>query len=1392
MNLDTFERRIAQPCSAAWNAADGESCVGPTKPMQPLSRLRARLCAMLLGTAMSAGAFGASYDLAVVKTGPAMANAGDNVTYTIVVTNNGPDNAANVTLTDQIPQGLTYVSYDGAAAPSFTCTQPAVGATNPDRLECTSQLFAAGASQTLTITFNIPANAAGGSTFTNVANVTSPFLIVNEEPVSQELNDENNSSSASTQLAGGTADLSVVKTGPAAAAPDSNVTYTIVVTNFGPAAATMFQLTDTLPGTMTYVSLSQSGVPLSCTVPAVGAGGTITCTTPSFVSNGSTTLTLTARIPAGTTSGTEFGNTATVTTTTVDPNEDNNASTANLIVSAVDMSVLKSGPPNAAAGANLTYTITVTNTGPDAAMSARLVDAIPAGTTFVSFAQNTGSTFTCQVPPVGSASGTIDCLNTLFTAQSALFTLVLRAGDGVSVTNTASVSSDSFDTNGNNNTSSVTTAIAPAADVSVLKTGPVNVTAGTNATYQITVTNAGPSSAANVSLFDAIPANTSFVSFTQNTGATFACNTPGPSLSCTIASMGPGTQATFTLVLAVAPAAQGGSIMNTATVSTTTAGNSVGNDTSSTSANVVTSANLGVTKSGPQSVNAGATAAYTIVVANAGPSDATAVTLTDALPAGTTFASSQQTNGPMFACTTPVAGSGGTLSCTIATLAAGASATFGLTLNVLPNSTGSITNTANVASMTADATPGNNAGSVTSTVTQSSDVAVTKTGPANVDGGTDITWTIAVVNNGPSNATGITLTDALPTGTTFVSLAQAGPAFMCTTPAVGANGTVSCSIPTLAPASTTTFTLRANVALDAPSPVANVATVASASTDPTPGNNSATASTAVVRADVSIVKSGPTGVAPGQNLTYQLTVANAGPSAATTVTMTDVLPAGITFKSLAQDTGPAFTCTTPAVDANGTVTCTIASLASGASATFTLVAGTQPGASGTVSNTATVAATTPDPSAPNNTSTVVVPFGPSADIVVTKTGPASANAGGTASYAITVVNNGPSTAASVSLADALPAQTTFVSFAQGSGPAFTCATPPAGGTGTVTCTIASLAPGTPATFTLVLNVANGATGTIANTATASAMTGDPNTANNSATATTAVGTIADVSIAKTGSAAVTAGQTATYTIVVSNAGPAAATGVTMTDTLPADTTFASLTQTNGPAFNCTTPAVGAAGTVSCTLATLASGASASFTLVVNVSPNATAPISNTATVTTTSMDPTPGNGSAAARGIVLLAQTDIDITKTGSFDPLATTKTITWSIVVRNLGPGVANNVIVSDTIQSGTMLNSVITTQGTCAGDPAITCTIGVLQPGASATITLVTTVTSLDTAIANTASATTDNPEATTANNAATAFARFAPRNIPTLGWPAMAMLMLLLAIAGAVGARRGLRRR
>ena len=208
--------------------------------------------------------------------------------------------------------------------------------------------------------------------------------------------------------------------------------------------------------------------------------------------------------------------------------------------------------------------------------------------------------------------------------------------------------------------------------------------------------------------------------------------------------------------------------------------------------------------------------------------------------------------------------------------------------------------------------------------------------------------------------------------------------------------------------------------------ITNVATVTSATADPNGADNTATANTEVVnQSDLVVSKAdSPDPVTAGTNLTYTLTLTNGGPSDAQSVALSDAIPVNTTFVSMMETSGPAFTLTTPPVGGTGTATANIATFAAGASATFTLVVKVNAAATGTISNTASVTSTTVDLNAVNDTATATTTVNTAADLVVTKSdSPDPVNAGSNITYALTLTNNGPSDAQTVSLADAVPAGT---------------------------------------------------------------------------------------------------------------------------------------------------------------------------------------------------------------------------------------------------------------------------------------------------------------------------------------------------------------------------------
>src|SRR5207244_10504373 len=235
-------------------------------------------------------------------------------------------------------------------------------------------------------------------------------------------------------------------------------------------------------------------------------------------------------------------------------------------------------------------------------------------------------------------------------------------------------------------------------------------------TYTITLTNNGPSTVpAGVVVKDTIPANT--------TGSTTdgRCVIAGSVVTCTTtAALTPSGSTTFNLTLAVAADYPGTSLTNTATIDSSpvtdpTPGNNSGSDTDT----VTTSANLSITKTdGETAVTAGdgATHTYTITVSNAGPSNASGVSISDSWAAGFSQGTITPSQGT---CTT-----GPNFTCALGTVASGSNATVTVSYTVPAGTTGDQTNTVTVSSGTTDPVTTNDTASDTDTVTTSADLSI--------------------------------------------------------------------------------------------------------------------------------------------------------------------------------------------------------------------------------------------------------------------------------------------------------------------------------------------------------------------------------------------------------------------------------------------------------------------------------------------------------------------------------------------------------------------------------------------------------------------------------------------------------------------------------------------
>ncbi len=986
---------------------------------------------------------------------------------------------------------------------------------------------------------------------------------------------------------------------------------------------------------------------------------------------------------SSTASGTIISNDVTAATATTDPIPGNNTANATTTVQTrADLSVTKGDAPDpVTAGANLTYTINFANTGPSDAQTVMLSDAVPAGTTFVSAMVTSGAGWGMTAPAVGGTGNVVFSKATVVAGETATFTMVVNVSastaSGTTITNSATASSATVDPTPGNNTGTATTTVQAQADLAVTKTDtPDPVFAGNNITYTVNFVNNGPSNAQTVTVTDAVPANTTFVSAAVTTGSGWGIGAPAVGGTGNIifskATVATGETAVFTVVVNVnSNTAAGTTITNNAVAASATTDPTPGNNTGTATTAVQAQADLTLTKSdAPDPVTAGTNLTYTISLVNNGPSDASSVTVTDAVPANTTFVSATVTTGSGWSTSAPAVGGTGNVVFSKAIVVGSETAVFTIVVHVNANTANgaTITNTAVAAATSGDPNPNDNTATATTTVQTSADLAVTKSdSPDPVIAGNNITYTVNFANNGPSDAQTVTVTDAVPANATFVSASvTTGSGWGGSTPAVGGTGNVVFTKGTVAAGETAVFAIVVNVNSNTANgaTITNSATAASSTTDPTPGNNTGTATTTVqTQADIAVTKTdSPDPVFAGANLTYTINFANNGPSDAQTVTVTDAVPANSTFVSAVVTTGSGWSVSAPAVGATGNVVFSKASVTASETAVFTMVVkvNSDTASGATITNTAVGASATTDPVPSNNTGTATTTVQTQADLAVVKTdSPDPVVVSQNLTYTINFANNGPSDAQSVTVTDPMPPNTTFVS-ASVTGKMWTTSSPAVGGTGTITFSKATVAAGETAVFTIVLNVNLNTPNntTLTNTATAASATADPTPGNNSSTTTTLVLAQADLALTKTNTPdPACVGEDIVYTVSLINNGPGPGINTTVTDAVPANTTFVSAMVSSGSGWGVTSPAVGGTGNVVFSKASVGIGETAVFQIAVKVSPGTShgTTITNTATAASAIPDPAPGNNTGMASTTV---------------DPIAPTITCPASITAKAANPG--------------------------------------------------------------------------------------------------------------------------
>jgi uncharacterized repeat protein (TIGR01451 family) len=384
---------------------------------------------------------------------------------------------------------------------------------------------------------------------------------------------------------------------------------------------------------------------------------------------------------------------------------------------------------------------------------------------------------------------------------------------------------------------------------------------------------------------------------------------------------------------------------------------------------------------------------------------------------------------------------------------------------------------------------------------------------------------------------------------------------------------------------------------------------------------------------------GITSVHVGDEVTYVLTVTNAGPSTALAVNVIDNLPAELSDCLTEVQASGGVT-----GHSTGTFSGSIVEIGlefpAGASVTYTMTCTVASLGGGVLSNTAALGGSTPDPNVGNNISTDTDTVAPAlADLILTLSdGTTTAIVGGTITFVISVTNAGPSTARGVNLVDNFPPELSGCSTeVESTGGVFGHSAGPF--TGPIAEGPLVFAPSGSITYTSTCTVASLGEGTLYNTAAVGGSTPDPTSLNNITTDTnTIVEAAADLVVTLTnGTSTVRVGDTVTYLLTMTNGGPSTARGASVIDPFPPELSGCSTTSVAAGGVTGSDPGP-FGGAIAETGLELPAGGTITYTTTCTVASAGEGMLSNTATVGGTTFDPSPSNN----------VSTDGDTIETGS------------------------------------------------------------------------------------------------------------------------------------------------
>ncbi len=1371
-------------------------------------------------------------DLLVTKSGnPNPVMAGEELIYDLTAQNLGDQPATGVVLSDTLPAELEYLSDTDSC--SVVGTSPGGG----QILECQIGALQGCTSRPFQIKTRVKADAVAWEP-------TGAISISNSASVTGDQEDYNiiNNLTLVAVLVQDEADLRVLKT----STPDDAVgigqvfTYTIYVDNLGPSYAREVRFTDEILASGELTILESVGDPDRDDT-CVMSNTTVDCQLneplePQGYGAGDGRWTVLLRVQAD--ERQDVDNVVTVYTEeggTPDPDTSNNVAEDAIHVGPADLEIVKDVSPGPYyAGNQITYTLTVTNHGPDPAVNVVLEDLLPEVVTVVEMIPSQGS---CTSGLPGNPDAPLTCsLGELVPEAEAtveVHVLIDEGYDGY-LENDSLVYSEVYDPDNGNNRDTVIIQMDTYADLSISSRArgefavdavagipgiyyielDDEVTAGRQIWYEITVENKGASDALQVAVED-FSHPYPFFEFQYAEGGTCQpMGNPGL-LLCELGTLPAGTAKTFRIYMLVDSSAPDYiSYLHESSVTSLTHDPYTGDNFVSEEITVYNQADLSLSKtSEAPKVYEGDQIRYDVTVTNNGPSAARAVSVIDTLPLEVEFE---------FATEEPVLCEqvlGGPMTCTWEweePLLPAESRAFSIYARVLKETPpGTITNQARVETEVESLLSYNDEDSALNLVLtpECADLQVSKTAlgevqvdgqegltfdialpgtpfpedpnyttsPAQVTAGRRISYTVTISNEGPSAAENVQVTDLLPPGVTLYpgSLTLSQGTCSTGTPGVPPQELL-CGLGTLAPDAIATITFQ--VVVDPAQPTWTVLEndVSVTSDNPEPYNEDNQAHTLTIvnnRSDLGI-SSQATGevafdmvggvqgifyvefddqVTAGRQIRYEITVQNKGASDALDVVVDD-LSWIYTFFTFVQADGASCH---PDIDnpdgRPGHLLCELGTIPAGSQKTVNIYMLVDPRAPDYIGywHESSTTSNAPDPFPDDNFVHEEITVDNKADLSIRKTSePWRVYAGEQIRYDVSVVNNGPSFARTVSVVDTLPEGLDF----EMSTEPLVCVL-----NGSLECTWdfdEGLMPGETVEFSFYARVApDTLPGTISNQARVETDIQNLLSYNDSDTAANSVEGKADLRIEKYGKpdGTVRAGEELTYTVIVDNLGPSYAHDVMLRDQFSSDGHFEVVTWGTNLDAVCAWQGEMEDGfwtgqlSIWCPLSDTLDLLSdppfrGSWILTFVFRAYEPQSINNLARVVSSDFDPDPSNNEATAEHDIT-AVADLEITKTawgevpvgcgGALDlwenEVAAGRTLTYTLTVTNHGPSTAENVVVRDQpLPSLVEIQEITPSQGNCdegylgAPDYLLTCNLGTLSPDQSETVTIVASVPS------------------------------------------------------------------